>query len=172
MSTIELNDADTSCKEETMIPWRNYLRGMTIYTRILLLVTAIFFSAVSAGGSVTYKTVLRLSDRKVITFGEMVREVEGADMVFVGEVHDNERHHRAQLDVIRALHKRRIPLAIGLEMFRAEDQDVLGRWVKGKMAKRVFMRSYYDNWNLPWSTSLRATAGRATFVNCRMWSAT
>jgi uncharacterized iron-regulated protein len=120
-------------------------------TRILSLVAAIFFSAVSAGGSVTYTTVLRLSDRQVITFGEMIREIEAADMVFVGEEHDNERHHRAQLDVIRALHGRMIPLAIGLEMFRSEDQDVLGRWVRGKMDMGAFIKTYYDNWNLPWS---------------------
>jgi uncharacterized iron-regulated protein len=128
----------------------NYLRRATIHVKIFLLIGAIFFCSVSDGGSVAYETVLRLHDRHVITFREMVREIEAADMVFVGEEHDNERHHRAQLDVIKALHGKRIPLAIGLEMFRAEDQDVLGRWVEGKMDTGVFIRTYYENWNLPW----------------------
>jgi uncharacterized iron-regulated protein len=123
---------------------------VTRRVRIVLLAAAIFFSTVSAGGSVAYKTVLRLSDRHVISFGEMVREVGAADMVFVGEEHDNEKHHRAQLDVIEALHGKRIPLAIGLEMFRAEDQDMLVRWVRGEMDLAVFIRQYYENWNLPW----------------------
>ena len=127
-----------------------YVRCAGMRASIVILIGAIFFSTVSTDGSVAYKTVLRLSDRQVITFGEMVREIEAADMVFVGEKHDNEKHHRAQLEVIEALHAKRIPLAIGLEMFRAEDQDVLGRWVGGKMDLGVFIRIYYENWNLPW----------------------
>jgi uncharacterized iron-regulated protein len=151
VSTIESNDAVTSHGEKTMALKYNCERCVTTRTRILFLIAAILFSTVAAGESFTYNRVLRLSDRQVITFGEMIREIQAADIVLVGEVHDDEKNHRAELDVIRALHEKRIPLAIGLEMFRAEDQDVLRRWVEGRMDTGLFIKKYYENWDLPWS---------------------
>ncbi|KAF0221396.1 MAG: hypothetical protein FD174_534 [Geobacteraceae bacterium] len=93
---------------------------------------------------------VRVSDGSVIGFDRMIREVKGAKLVFVGEVHDQKAHHEAQLRTIKALHKAGTPIAIGLEMFTADSQHDLDRWVAGRMEKERFIRLYYDNWQMPW----------------------
>lgn len=95
--------------------------------------------------------VVRITDGRVIDFGRMIAEVKGGDLVFVGELHDQKWHHENQLRIIKALYGAGVPLAIGLEMFTAESQPALDRWVAGKMEKESFVRLYYENWQMPWS---------------------
>ncbi len=58
--------------------------------------------------------------------------------------------HRAELEIIERLHRKGIPLAIGLEMFTYGSQGVLDRWVTGKLDRDQFIRSYYREWAMPW----------------------
>lgn len=94
--------------------------------------------------------VFRVSDGKIITYEQMVDDLKKVSVVFVGEVHDDTDHHRAELDIIRSLHESDRPVAIGLEMFRAESQDVLDSWTAGKLSLDRFLPLYYDNWRMPW----------------------
>lgn len=96
-------------------------------------------------------SVLRTSDRKVIKFEEMVHEIKGANIIFVGESHKSERDHRAQLNIIKALSRDRGELAIGLEMFRTDSQKELDEWTGGKLELEEFLKSYRRNWSIPWS---------------------
>lgn len=92
----------------------------------------------------------RVSDKKPAELAEVVKSVEGADVVFIGEGHDNPQHHKAELDIIRSLHAKKIPLAIGLEMFTPEDQQSLDDWTAGKMDEERFMAIYSRNWSFAW----------------------
>jgi uncharacterized iron-regulated protein len=95
--------------------------------------------------------VLRVGDGKTIGFAQMIDEIKDADLVFVGEEHNNLKHHHAQLDVIKALHKQKKHLAIGVEMFRAGSQKELDLWVAGQLTTGAFIRIYNDNWGrIPW----------------------
>jgi len=96
------------------------------------------------------KPVYRISDGKTVTYEQMIDNVRKAEIIFVGETHDSEVHHRLQLDVIKALHNSKIPLAVGFEMFTTENQGVLDRWVSGTISSDDFTRVYYQNWNFPW----------------------
>jgi uncharacterized iron-regulated protein len=80
----------------------------------------------------------------------MMGEVRGVSLVFVGETHENPKHHRLQLDVIRALHRAGVPLAVGLEMFASASQPALDRWVAGDLDEAAFVRVYEENWNISW----------------------
>ena len=95
-------------------------------------------------------TIVRLRDGAVISFSQMIKEIEGVDFVFVGEVHDSEKSHQVQLQIIKELHKRRLPLAVGFEMFWAKSQPELNKWIAGDMDEEDFIRLYYRNWRLPW----------------------
>lgn len=106
--------------------------------------------ALSATPSVAHETVLRVSDRSFISFERMLNEMDGADIVFIGEVHDRAEHHAAQLEVIRALNAVRGPMAVGLEMFAAKSQPELDRWTAGEMEIESFIRLYYRQWKMPW----------------------
>ncbi len=94
--------------------------------------------------------VFRVSDGKKITFNEMIREIRGSNLVFVGEVHTDKLHHELELDVIRSLNNAKVPVAVGFEMFRADSQNELDKWVKGALPLDAFIRVYYDNWEMPW----------------------
>jgi uncharacterized iron-regulated protein len=71
-------------------------------------------------------------------------------MVFAGEVHSNQQHHQLQLNIIRSLHQLSVPVAIGLEMFRADNQGDLDKWASGGFTEEEFIRKYQQNWSLPW----------------------
>jgi uncharacterized iron-regulated protein len=96
------------------------------------------------------KPVFRVSDGKKISYVQMIDDLKNAQIIFVGESHDNETHHRLQLDIIRALHSSGKPLAVGFEMFTEQSQGILDRWVDGSLSGDEFVRAYYENWNFPW----------------------
>jgi uncharacterized iron-regulated protein len=95
--------------------------------------------------------LLRVSDRAVVSLPEIVVDLKKARLVFVGELHDQELHHQAQLEVIRRLYESGVPVAVGLEMFRRDSQAQLDRWVKGEITEEAFQKMYFDNWSLPWN---------------------
>ncbi|MFQ5479722.1 MAG: ChaN family lipoprotein [Thermodesulfobacteriota bacterium] len=107
------------------------------------------FVLLFAGGCVA-KKAMRLRDRAIISVADMETELKDVRLVFVGEYHKRIRHHMMQLDIIKALERAGIKLAIGLEMFTAENQDVLDRWVEGEVSEIAFRKQYYRNWKVPW----------------------
>ncbi len=95
--------------------------------------------------------VFRTADSKYITFKEMLEDLKKVDVVFVGEVHDKEHHHKMQLNIIKALVAEKLPVAIGLEMFNYESQQELDLWSSGSINTDQFIPVYYKNWNFPWN---------------------
>ncbi len=112
----------------------------------------IFLSSCSDGaeGPHTYKKILRVSDGKVVPFEVMVADLRKVDIVFIGESHDREKDHQSELAIIKGLVENGTRAAIGLEMFRAENQDILDDWTRGTLNQQTFIRSYYNNWRIPW----------------------
>jgi uncharacterized iron-regulated protein len=91
---------------------------------------------------------LRIADGSYVPLPELIEELRQADLVFMGELHNHPGHHLAQLQVIQALHEMVEPVAVGLEMFRAEDQKYLDRWVAGDMDPQEFLAIYHRNWSM------------------------
>ena len=94
--------------------------------------------------------ITRMSDREVVPLERMIRDVQVAPVVIIGEVHDVEEHHDVQLDVIKALHREGVPLAIGLEMFMAKSQRELDHWVAGRLDVGTFRQIFRENWKETW----------------------
>ena len=69
----------------------------------------------------------------------------------VGEHHTSESHHRDQLRIVTFLKENGVPVSIGLEMFRKNQQEVLDRWIDGEIDEADFQPLYLDNWNFPWA---------------------
>lgn len=105
-------------------------------------------STLSCGDDAT--GVLRLSDGEIVSVRSMVQDIKRAKLVFVGEIHSEKSHHDFQLAVIRSLHEAGNRVAVGLEMFRHEDQAALNDWVRGTLSETAFKEIYDDNWTLPW----------------------
>jgi uncharacterized iron-regulated protein len=116
-----------------------------IYVLALMIAHAIPFLAGCQDGG-----VVRLTDRAVIPFDRMTAEASKSRVVIVGETHDAKAHHDLQLRVIRTLHEGGVVLAVGLEMFRAENQELLEKWWRWGMSTEQFETLYRENWGLPW----------------------
>jgi len=94
--------------------------------------------------------VVRLKDRATIPFDRMIGEVSRSRVIVIGETHDNKSHHDLQLKIIRTLYEGGAPLAVGLEMFRAESQELLDKWWRWGMPTEQFEALYRENWGMPW----------------------
>jgi len=91
-----------------------------------------------------------VGDKKAADLAEVVKNVERADVIFIGEIHYNVQHHKAQLDIVRSLQAKKHSIAIGLEMFTTEDQQQLDDWTKGSLSEESFLPIYARNWSYGW----------------------
>jgi uncharacterized iron-regulated protein len=84
-----------------------------------------------------------------VSLDGLMNMISGATLVCVGETHDNIHAHRVELIVIREMF-RRFPgrVAIGMEMFREPQQEVLDRWTKGELSEIDLLKAakWYENW--------------------------
>ncbi|MHC1743423.1 MAG: ChaN family lipoprotein [Syntrophobacteraceae bacterium] len=102
-----------------------------------------------------------VGDKRSVTLDEALSRLSTADVVTVGEVHDEARHHLAQLSIIKALHGSGQRLAVGLEMFQHRGQSSLDRWVAGQTSESEFKEVFSANWGLNWPLY------RDIFLYCR-----
>lgn len=72
-------------------------------------------------------------------FDAMIADLSEADVVFLGEEHDNDVGHRLQLETVRALHAARPELVISLEQFEADVQGVLDLYLAGGIDEAEFL---------------------------------
>jgi uncharacterized iron-regulated protein len=103
------------------------------------------------GYASTVERIHRVSDGKILSLSELTKDLIESRLVFVGEIHTYQRHHHMQVQTIRALREAGAPVAIGLEMFRRDNQAHLDRWIAGELSEREFQKIYYKNWNYPWT---------------------
>jgi uncharacterized iron-regulated protein len=104
-----------------------------------------------SGKELDGQTVLRIIDGKKVKFEEMIDDVITSDIIIVGELHDVSEHHQFQLKLIKSIYEKEKNIAIAMEMFRADSQDSLDKWISGKMSLDDFIKVYYDNWKIGWS---------------------
>jgi uncharacterized iron-regulated protein len=72
-------------------------------------------------------------------FETMLAAVTTADVVFLGEQHDDPNTHRLELAVLEGLMRRRGNLILSLEMFERDVQDQLDRFAVGQIAETEFL---------------------------------
>ncbi|HEY9749816.1 MAG TPA: ChaN family lipoprotein [Allocoleopsis sp.] len=82
----------------------------------------------------------------------VLRQLANADVVYLGETHDNLADHQAQLEIIQALHQKQPQLAIALEMFQRPYQPVLDRYLAGQISEaELRQQSQFDQrWGYNW----------------------
>lgn len=82
------------------------------------------------------------------TAPEVLTRAGRAQVVLLGENHDNADHHRWQLQTMAALSGQRARMVIGFEMFPRRVQPVLDRWVAGEFNEEDFLKAV--DWNDVW----------------------
>lgn len=114
---------------------------------VIVLMAMVPSSGTSAAGELR---LFDLAKEVEVSLAEALPQIMRNRIILVGEQHDEERHHAAQLQVIKAVEASGVPLAVGLEMFQAESQDALDAWVDGRMSEAEFKEVFRANWNMPW----------------------
>lgn len=78
---------------------------------------------------------------KAVSYEKMMQDVEDADMVFFGELHNNTIAHWLELQVLKSLYtKHSKNLALGLEMLEADDQLIIDEYLKGTIQERHLLK--------------------------------
>ena len=82
----------------------------------------------------------------------IIKQLQAAKVVYLGETHDRESDHQQQLAIIQALFKHKPQVAIGMEMFQSQVQPLLDRYLSGKItATELYEQSEFaKRWGYPW----------------------
>ena len=91
-----------------------------------------------------------LQNNKEKDMSEVISDLKKNRIIIVGEHHNNINHHEAQANVIRTMKESGMEVAIGLEMFRSDSQQILDRWIAGEVDEEDFVNAFYDNWGYSW----------------------
>lgn len=96
---------------------------------------------VPLGGCATSSSAWRAvaASGEAVTLEEMADDLAAADVVFLGELHDNDVGHALQLRLTELLLERRGALAISLEMFERDAQDQLDLYLHGAIDEARFL---------------------------------
>ncbi len=92
--------------------------------------------------------IISAATGETVTFEEMIADLTGSRIVYVGESHTNTFHHDIQLDILQALFRSHADLAVGMEMFDVTYQPVLDQWSEGQLSQEAFIEEthWYANW--------------------------
>jgi len=78
----------------------------------------------------------------LLSFDALVRELAGADVVFLGEQHDDPATHRLQLELLKALDRARYSaVTLAMEQFERDVQPVLDDYLAGRIDEEQFLAS-------------------------------
>ncbi|MBD0364184.1 MAG: ChaN family lipoprotein [Coleofasciculus sp. C3-bin4] len=91
-------------------------------------------------------------EQQQLTQQQILQELVKANVVYLGETHNSPEDHKAQLEILQALHQQNPKIAIAMEMFQRPFQDVLDQYLAGKITEAQFVeQSEYDKrWGFPW----------------------
>ncbi|AGT10698.1 ChaN family lipoprotein [Paracoccus aminophilus] len=90
------------------------------------------------------------AEQQPATHPQLMGRLAGAEVVLLGERHDQAAHHRWQLHVAAGLAAHR-PIVMGFEMFPARLDQVLHSWVFGKLDEDIFLErcEWANVWGFP-----------------------
>ncbi len=91
-------------------------------------------------------TIVARDVRSVISWDEWGNRLARAEVVLVGEKHDEARHHELQLDALKLIHQRRGAVVVGLEMLSRDQQPVLDAFMAGTMPLEDFRKFWQQAW--------------------------
>jgi len=74
-------------------------------------------------------------------FEVMLAELAGADVVFVGEQHDDPNTHRLEAAILQGLLRRDLRATVSLEMFERDAQDAVDGYLEGTIGGEEFLKS-------------------------------
>ena len=117
---------------------------------LICLSILVFFSVLAVAKKPSQQRLFDIFHGKEAILSEVIAALKQKRIIIVGEHHNNIKHHKAQLNVIRTLKDSGVKVAVGLEMFRSDSQQALDQWVAGDLDEEEFKKIFYDNWGYSW----------------------
>ncbi|NIP38741.1 MAG: hypothetical protein GWM89_06745 [Candidatus Dadabacteria bacterium] len=123
--------------------------GLFLPISTLFLVTFTLCSFASETDKQNLKIIKLTNKTQVsITYGQLTSEIKNKQLIYIGEKHDNPRHHEIQLKILRDLYKQNHKLAIGMEMFQTRFQGIVNSYIFGDLSESDFIdqTEYKKRW--------------------------
>lgn len=77
---------------------------------------------------------------KDLNAAQLAQRLQKYDIVFFGEFHDQGEIHQSEIDLLQAMHKlKSAELALSMEMFEADNQDKLDKFLAGALSEEDFL---------------------------------
>jgi uncharacterized iron-regulated protein len=135
-------------------------------SRALLTVAALAgASVVVAAQSYVPQRVYASAPKRFADFETLAAAIAKADVVFVGEQHDNVDTHRIERELLEAVQRRRGDVVLSLEMFERDVQEPLAHFSMGHIEESEFLSEAR-----PWTQYARDYKPLVDFALAQNWS--
>jgi len=98
-------------------------------------------AAASVGSGYVPQRVYDTTHSAFTDFEMMTADLARADVVLVGEQHDDPNTHRLELAVLEALARRNVAVTLSLEMFERDVQGPVDTYMSGSSAEDEFLKN-------------------------------
>lgn len=86
--------------------------------------------------------------REELSLEALLSEIEGQDVVFLGETHTDETTHRFQTEILKRMHSLRGgKVILAMEQFERDAQDALDRYLAGTIDEATFRHTAPGVWS-------------------------
>ena len=109
----------------------------------------------------------RVYDTRRASFSDfemMAADLARADVVLIGEQHDDSNSHRLELAVLEALARRQVAVTLSLEMFERDVQSSVDAYISGSSAEDDFLKA-----SRPWPRYATDYRPLVEFARSRHW---
>ncbi len=79
-------------------------------------------------------------EKRFSDFEAMLADLARADVVFVGEQHDDPATHRLERAILEGLARRRSNMVVAMEMFERDVQSALDEYLAGRLSEAEFLK--------------------------------
>lgn len=105
--------------------------------KLLAILTVVILLFAFKGDKVAYKVYTK--DGKKSSYDKILKEVDEADIILFGEMHDNPINHWLQLELTKDIFfKHNEDIVLGAEMFEADDQIAINEYLGGNHSYNTF----------------------------------
>lgn len=110
---------------------------MNKFMKTIALSMAMLCLGVGAAGAAQFSDV---QSGKNLTAAQLASKLQKYDVVFFGEYHDQSEIHQYELELLKAMYKAKgAKLALSMEMFEADNQDKLNKFLAGTLSEENFL---------------------------------
>ncbi len=111
----------------------------TVLLIILVISTTLFFACTNTNENSDYK-LYESKTGEQISLKKMANKLLEYNVIFFGEFHDDSLIHSVESQILPLLYSKKKDLAISMEMFERDVQNVLNDFLDNKIDEKTFLK--------------------------------